>query len=126
MQKGKWILIGLSIIALICVYYFFNPKDFIWFPKCPFYVLTGYQCPACGSQRAIYCLLHFQIKDALFYNPFLVISTPYVLLLILTTWIIPKNRFQRTRSFCYHPYTVNTYIILLVCWWILRNIDLGI
>lgn len=121
-RKGNIVLMALSIFILSILFFFFNPEKNIWFPKCPFYLITGYQCPACGSQRAVYHLLHLQIKEAFGYNPFMVISVPYVVLLILTTWVVPQNRFQKLRVFCYHPITIWTYIILIVIWWVVRNI----
>lgn len=124
---GKIILLAIlaiSIIVLLVVFYLFDPEKYVLFPKCPFYTITGLQCPSCGSQRALHSLLHLQIGAALKYNFFLVISLPYATLLVLITWIIPKNKFIKIRSVCYHPFTVNTYIVLLVCWWIFRNLNL--
>jgi len=120
--KIKIVSIILIIILLGTILYFFNPESSIWFPKCPFYLLTGYQCPACGIQRAAYQLLHFHIKEAFYYNPFLVISVPYALLLIWVTWIVPHPRFSKLRAFCYHAITVKTYVLLTVIWWIVRNL----
>ena len=125
MQKKRvLIIIVLSIIGLFLVFFFYNPEESIWFPKCPFYIITGYQCPACGSQRAIYHLLHLHIKEAINYNPFLILSSPYIILLILTTWIFPHNRCSKIRAFCYHPLTIKFYIILLIIWWIVRNVNI--
>ena len=121
-KKGILIIMATSIIALTIVFFCFNPEKSVWFPKCPFYILTGYKCPACGSQRAIYNLLHLHIKDAISYNPFLVVSIPYIILLILTSLFIPQNRCPKLRAICYHPITIKAYLILLIIWWILRNI----
>ncbi len=115
-------LILIIIAAFGTILYFFNPESSIWFPKCPFHLLTGYQCPACGIQRAAYQLLHLHIKEAFYYNPFLVISGPYALLLIWVTWIVPQPRFSKLRAFCHHTITVRTYILLTVIWWIVRNL----
>ena len=51
------------------------------------------------------------------YNPFLIISIPYAVLLILVTWFIPKHKCIRLRKFCYHKATVFTYIALMLTWW---------
>ncbi len=45
-------------------------------------MLTGMKCPGCGSQRAIHALLHTDIKTAFSYNALLVLSIPYVILLL--------------------------------------------
>ncbi len=124
MAKIKIILILLIIISLGAgiILYYFNPESSIWFPKCPFYILTGYQCPACGVQRAAYQLLHFNFKEAFCYNPFLVISIPYALLLIWVTWIVPQTKFSKLRVFCYHPVTIKIYVLLTIIWWVVRNL----
>src|SRR5437762_10353071 len=51
-----WMAIAAGAVFL----FFFNPAAPAnqWFPKCPFLLLTGYQCPGCGSTRACYQLLH--------------------------------------------------------------------
>lgn len=122
MIKIKIIFVVIIVVSFGTIFYFFNPENSLWFPKCPFYLLTGYQCPACGIQRAAYQLLHLHFKEAFYYNPFLIISLPYALLLIGVTWIVPQFRFPKLRAFCYHTITVRTYTLLIVVWWIVRNI----
>lgn len=102
--------------------YLFNPENSVWFPKCPFYLLTGYQCPACGIQRAAYHLLHLHLATAFRYNPFLVLSLPYAFLLVTSTCILPLNRLTGLRTFCLHPVTVRTYLALMLLWWVVRNL----
>ena len=104
------------------ILYFFNPESSIWFPKCPFYIITGYQCPACGLQRAAYQLLHLNLIEALRYNPFLVISIPYALLVVIASWLDFRYQYDKLKRVCLHPITVKTYIIMFVCWWIIRNV----
>ena len=66
------------IIALAVIYYRFNPAKYSFFPKCPFYVLTGFDCPGCGSQRAVSALLHGNLKAALGFNFLLVACLPFL------------------------------------------------
>ena len=119
---SKKSLIIILFIAFGAILYFFNPENTIWLPKCPILLLTGFQCPSCGGQRAFYQLVHGNLIEAFMYNPFLIISIPYAVLLILVTWFIPKHKCIRLRKFCYHKATVFTYIALMLIWWILRNI----
>jgi hypothetical protein len=117
------------ILALLLVFgvilYFFKPEDTVWLPKCPVHILTGYQCPSCGGQRAMYQLLHGNFYEAISFNAFLLISMPYAISLALVTWFIPKHRCVKLRKFCYHRATALTYVVLMVIWWVVRNI-LGI
>ncbi|MBQ7360996.1 MAG: DUF2752 domain-containing protein [Bacteroidaceae bacterium] len=122
MVKAKIGFIVLIVVTFGTIFYFFNPESSMWFPKCHFYLFTGYYCPACGIQRAVYQLLHFHFKEAFYYNPFLVISVPYTLLLIWVTWIVPYSRFPKLRAFCYHTITVRIYVLLIIIWWIVRNL----
>lgn len=118
----KKYIILIVMITFGIILYFRNPEDTIWFPKCMFYTITGYQCPSCGIQRAAHQLLHLNFKKAFLYNPFLVISVPYGLLLVLVTWVVPQDKLIRLRKSCNHHITVNIYLILMIIWWIIRNI----
>jgi hypothetical protein len=68
------ILFGLILI----VFWMFDPTDenmIFW--QCPFYKLTGWQCPGCGSQRAFHSILHGELSKAFLFNPLLFCSIPY-------------------------------------------------
>ena len=54
-------------------------------PNCPLYALTGLYCPGCGSTRCLYSLVHFDLPGAMAMNPLLVISLPFLLLMLLNT-----------------------------------------
>ncbi|MFD1140618.1 DUF2752 domain-containing protein [Larkinella insperata] len=65
---------------MVCSYGWFNPAQVSFFPPCPFKLLTGLECPGCGSQRCLHQLLHGRVGQAFSYNPLLVLSLPYLLL----------------------------------------------
>lgn len=111
----------MAIGIIGAILYFFNPENAIWLPKCPIYILTGYECPGCGIQRALHQLLHLNIKKALGYNPFLAIALPYIILLLITRFV-PANRLKRLRRICYHTTTIRVYTALTVIWWVVRNL----
>jgi hypothetical protein len=117
----KTAVIIVACIIGIGILYFANPEYTVWMPQCLFYKLTGIQCPACGTQRALHQLLHCNFTVAFRYNPFLIISVPYLLSLIVCQFDT-GNRLKKLRQFAYHTATVNTYLILLVLWWVARNI----
>lgn len=123
MNKRKIILftlLFLLLLFLVAVYYFYDPSKSIAFPKCVFLLLTGYKCPGCGSQRAIYHLLHFNVGAAFKENMLLVLSIPLVVLLIYTELV------RKTKSAFYLK--VNSkklivgYFIVVVLWSVLRNV----
>ncbi len=114
------VLSVLLVAALIVVYFFVDPATSVMMPKCPFKLLTGFDCPACGSQRTLHALLHGELGKALSFNPFLVISLPYVTAVAVTTfgrreWCV------RWRARVLHPKVVSLYVVLIMAWWILRN-----
>ncbi|MEI7554331.1 DUF2752 domain-containing protein [Candidatus Chlorohelix sp.] len=63
------------------VLYFADPSKSHFYPRCPFNMLTGLYCPACGSTRAAHQLLHCNFKSALKMNALLVLSSPVLTLL---------------------------------------------
>lgn len=103
------------------IYFIFDPSEYVWFPKCVFHELTGLECPACGSQRAVHAILHGSVLEGLRLNPFIVISIPYAIGLIII--LIFKTPFTaRLRSKLLHPFVVYTYCFIFVAWWIVRNL----
>lgn len=120
-KKYYLLLLPLLLVGAV-IYFFWNPAEFSWFPKCPFYSITGYYCPGCGSQRAIHQLLHGNILAAANYNLMLVAVLPllfYHLYLKITNALFNKNRYF---TLWYSPtFTFGlTFVILL--FWILRNV----
>lgn len=84
-------------------------------------MLTGLECPACGSQRAIHQLLHGNVIAALKYNSFLLVSLPYLFVLLFARLDL-NGKFQKIKDFCYSSVVVNVYLVLIVVWWIVRNL----
>jgi len=46
----------------------FSPQEYSFYPRCPFYALTGHYCPGCGATRAIAELLHGHVAAALHFQ----------------------------------------------------------
>lgn len=99
-----------------------DPVRYAWMPKCPFRLLTGWDCPACGLQRAVYALGHGRAAEALSYNRFFVISIPYGLALCWAHWGFPRRLREPMRRVLEHRCVVYTYLVLLCAWWVLRNV----
>src|SRR2546429_2527913 len=72
--------VWLGLIATATFLFFFNPAEpanqFV--PKCPFRMLTGLQCPGCGSTRACYQLLHLHPLAAFKLNPLMLLTLPFI------------------------------------------------
>src|SRR6478672_8540242 len=61
----------------------FQPGKTGFFPPCLFRLLTGFQCPGCGSTRALHQVLHGHFIAAFELNPLFVIAIPFLLLALL-------------------------------------------
>lgn len=123
-MRKKYLLLGLGIVgaSLIgCFYYSFDPISTRWMPKCPFKLLTGYDCPACGNQRVLHALLHGEFSVAFHHNPFLVLLSPYLILLVLSMKS-QTGTMGKIRAIVQHPIAVYTYVIAICIWWVPRNI----
>lgn len=110
------------LILLGITYYFVNPSLQGHPIQCPWRVLTGTLCPACGSQRALYALLHGNLGQALSYNYFFILSIPYALVVVLVSWYNFGHRLDGLKRIAFHPVTLKAYVIIFLAWWIARNI----
>jgi hypothetical protein len=99
-----------GVIVAVILLFLFNPAECSFFPPCPFHKLTGFYCPGCGSLRAVNSLLHGNIKGAFALNSLMVISTPFIMLLLIK----PSIGYKRAT-----PYIVLTIFSI---YWIARNI----
>jgi hypothetical protein len=112
--------LGLTAAAIFV--FFFNPASPAnqWFPKCPFRLLTGMQCPGCGSTRAFYQLLHLHPLAAFKLNPLLILTLPFIVYGFLGfTRSAVMGRPQR-RLFI-PPIYLWAWLILMIFFWVFRN-----
>ena len=121
MRHKKLFFIIMIPIFIGIIYYYISPTEAEWMPKCIFKVLTGWDCPACGNQRALHAFLHGNFGEAFRYNPFAIISIPYLILLAYTTFSSSRLA-VKMRDIVQHRVVVFAYLVLLVLWWIGRNI----
>tara|TARA_R110002074_G_scaffold310833_21_gene481705 strand:- start:2643 stop:3017 length:375 start_codon:yes stop_codon:yes gene_type:complete len=115
-KKSKVITIGIVIISLLSLYFFINPSDVDFFPKCPFYAITGAYCPGCGSQRAIHDLAHFNIIEAISHNALMI----FTLFFGGGLYLYSKKKFYKI---VYHPKSPYIIFGIIGIYWILRNLD---
>ena len=128
--------LAVMAIAAVVLYSAIDPESSVFFPKCPFHMLTGLECPGCGSQRAIHSLLNGDIAAAIHYNLLIVLSIPYLSLLaileiakriILSTKPLDRTKtklltaISRIIGFLYHGKAILTVIAIILLFWIFRN-----
>lgn len=128
-HKKKCLLVAtLLAIAGAFLYGMIDPASSHFFPRCIFKMVTGYDCPGCGSQRALHALLHGDITSAWRYNAFLVALIPLIILLLTGEYlrvffpsVIPGSRFlNRLYLFLSSRSFALTILIITLAWWLLR------
>lgn len=115
-------LFPLSMVVIFVLYYFIDPVQSKFPLQCPWRLLTGTYCPACGFQRALYALVHGKIIEALSYNLFFLFSIPYALLAIAASWYNYGHSLDKIYALVYHRYTLKVYVVLYCAWWVIRNL----
>ena len=84
------------------------------FPACPFKLLTGWNCPACGGLRMTHDLLHGNFGAAVVDNVFLLIGLPALALWVL--WRLKRGQRAATLP------AVVLIAVAAVTWTVVRNL----
>jgi hypothetical protein len=100
-----------------------NPDVPGHYPTCPFYALTGYYCPGCGSLRAIHALVHGHVAQAFGYNVLTIAMLP-VLGYLWVSWTKRSARGQPKTSLA-HPAWIWGFAAVIVVFWVFRNVPAG-
>jgi len=88
-------------------------------PPCLLYTVTGIECPVCGSQRAIYSLLHGNIAEALKLNGFTILALVGGIILyfkLLSDYYF-KNKPLRVKLFW-----IYAFVVFAILFTIFRNL----
>lgn len=116
-------LAAFVVLLGVVVYFTFDPSNpslSKYFPKCPFYSLTGLKCPGCGTQRALHEILNGNIAGALHYNALLLVAVPLIGLYWLADSI--KKRHPALDNVLNHPAAIITIVVVVIAWCIARNL----
>ena len=84
------------------------------FPPCPFKLLTGWDCPACGGLRMTHDLLHGNVPAAVVDNVFLLAGLP--LLALWSLWRVRLGRRVLT------PAVLVAVVVTATAWTVVRNL----
>lgn len=112
-------IIAAVAIAVCVVVYIFDPVGGAFpYPRCWIKLLTGYDCPGCGSARALHALIHGRVAEAWAFNPALF----FVVALIVLALMAESNRFPRLRKMLLSPAAAVIIIAAAAVWTVFRNL----
>ena len=83
------------------------------FPPCPFRLLTGWNCPACGGLRMTHDLLHGNLHAAVVDNVFLLGGIP-----ALVGWFVWRRYTGKPLT---TPAMIATVVVAAIVWTVVRN-----
>ena len=107
----------LILLALFLIWLWGNLSGLPWGIPCLFRRLTGLSSPACGTQRALFALLHGHPIAAWHYNYFL----PFAILLVVALALLSRRKSPLYRTLTSLP-AVIIYGCIMLVWLIVRNL----
>jgi hypothetical protein len=109
------VLTALAATGLYLLYTF-DPAGSAYYPGCPLRALTGYQCPGCGTTRALHALLHGEFMAAWNFNPMLFVMSAAL------APALPEAARGRAPRYVMRPWFAWAAFVAVVGWWIVRNL----
>ena len=107
----------LILFVLFVLWLWGNLSGLPWGIPCLFHKFTGLSCPACGTQRALFALLHGHPLTAWHYNYFL----PFVGLLVIALAFLSRRKSPLYRTLT-SPTALIIYGCIMLVWLIVRNL----
>lgn len=120
MRKALAVAIVMLLIVLASVYYFFDPSEVGWMPRCLWKVLTDTDCPGCGSQRMVHALMHGDIIAAWHANAYALCMIPVIIFLF---WLeFTRERHPGLYARVHRTSVIMSLAFSVLGWWFLRNL----
>lgn len=118
----KLLLIILSLLMIVFIYYLININYKIFIP-CVFHEITGYYCPGCGITRCIFSIIRCDLYDAFCYNELVFILLPF--LFIYEIYMVYLYIFDKKDNIINKipNYIWIILIIIVITFGIIRNLD---
>ena len=116
-----WLVVIASLLVLFAVVYFFvDPMQVRWMPRCIWKVATGYDCPGCGSQRMAHALMHGDMQAAWRANAYALCMLPLIGFML---WLeLFRERYPRLYGRVHSPFVIWALVASVFVWWIVRNL----
>ena len=118
----KFLLASTLLIAAFWYFKSHQPGANGVFLPCPVKLFTGFDCPGCGSQRAVHYLTNFEFSEAFSMNPLLVCALPYVLFGFAYKRIgLSEEVVYKIRRYGYGGPVVYLWFVVIIAFTIWRN-----
>lgn len=108
------------ILSLFVLYYYRHDPAAGGVPRCMFKVLTGWDCPGCGSQRAFHAALHGRMAEAWAFNPFVFFAVPAALYYAVVE--VGRAYWPRLHAASVHPSVQVLMLVAVIVYTVLRNL----
>jgi uncharacterized protein DUF2752 len=94
------------------------------YPTCPFYAITGYYCPGCGSLRMVHALTHGHVAEAFGRNALAFVALP-LLGYLWVRWTAAVRRGRPLRAGVLPPWSMIVFAVVGLVFWVVRNLPAG-
>lgn len=120
-KRIVWATAFAVLMALLAgVYFFVDPMEVRWMPKCIWKVATGTDCPGCGSQRMAHALMHGDLRAAWQANAYALCMLPLISGMV---WLeFSRDRHPRLYGCVHSPIVIWSLAVSVFLWWIMRNL----
>ena len=119
-RRSTVIAIWSLLLAGAAYLYLFEPGKTGFFPVCPFRLVTGLQCPGCGSTRAAHQILHGHFIAAFELNPLFLLAIPFLLFALLRYSVTVMRGGVPRQNMLPAVYIYGLFFVV-VSFWIFRN-----
>ncbi len=121
--KGMYASLSLAILGGITVLFAYDPASTGMFPQCPFYAITGFHCPGCGTLRALHQLFNGNLITALGLNSLAMLSLPFLAYSFMSR-IAQEARGQAFPTVFIPAGWIWALFVVVILFWVFRNIPI--
>ena len=123
-SRTSRVISGLVAMAGMALLYAFPPSQYSFYPRCPIYSTTHFLCPGCGATRALYELLHFNLRGALHYNALVILLLPVAFIALALECYRAKSQ-SRSMELRLPPAAYAAILLIAALFTIVRNTGLA-